>query len=58
MGYSLEKRQLRWKLLFVPFYFTFMNVCALAGLVRYLRGNQSGTWEKVRRAGEVALKPE
>lgn len=58
MGYSLEKRQLRWKLLFVPFYFTFMNVCALAGLVRYLRGNQSGTWEKVRRAGEVALKPD
>lgn len=57
-GYLLETKQLRWKLLFVPFYFTFMNVCALAGLVRYLRGNQSGAWEKVRRAGEVALKPE
>ncbi|WP_128547086.1 glycosyltransferase family 2 protein [Larkinella soli] len=56
VGYGLEKKQLRWKLLFVPFYFTFMNVCALAGLVRYLRGNQSGTWEKVRRAGEVELK--
>jgi cellulose synthase/poly-beta-1,6-N-acetylglucosamine synthase-like glycosyltransferase len=53
VGYLLEKRQLRWKLLFVPFYFTFMNVCALAGLVRYLRGNQSGTWEKVRRADTV-----
>ncbi|GAB3886512.1 glycosyltransferase family 2 protein [Spirosoma agri] len=53
LGYILEKRQLRWKLVFVPFYFTFMNVCALAGLVRYLRGNQSGTWEKVRRANAV-----
>ncbi|WP_138993894.1 glycosyltransferase family 2 protein [Larkinella sp. C7] len=53
VGYRLEKKNLRWKLLFVPFYFTFMNVCALAGLVRYLKGNQSGTWEKVRRAGEV-----
>lgn len=53
LGYGLEKRQLRWKLLFIPFYFTFMNACALAGLVRYLRGNQSGTWEKVRRAGAV-----
>ncbi|MCK8490388.1 glycosyltransferase family 2 protein [Spirosoma sp. RP8] len=53
LGYVLEKRQLRWKAVFVPFYFTFMNVCALAGLVRYLRGNQSGTWEKVRRANAV-----
>jgi cellulose synthase/poly-beta-1,6-N-acetylglucosamine synthase-like glycosyltransferase len=56
VGYQLEQRRLRWKLLFVPFYFTFMNVCALAGLVRYLRGKQSGTWEKVRRADEVVLK--
>ncbi|WP_234733463.1 glycosyltransferase family 2 protein [Tellurirhabdus bombi] len=55
-GYLLEKKQLRWKALFVPFYFTFMNVCALAGLVRYLRGAQSGTWEKVRRADDVTLK--
>jgi cellulose synthase/poly-beta-1,6-N-acetylglucosamine synthase-like glycosyltransferase len=53
LGYLLEKRQLRLKAVFVPFYFTFMNVCALAGLVRYLRGNQSGTWEKVRRASAV-----
>ncbi|CAN5386450.1 glycosyltransferase family 2 protein [soil metagenome] len=53
LGYILEKRQLRWKAVFVPFYFTFMNVCALAGLVRYLRGNQSGTWEKARRADAV-----
>lgn len=53
LGYTLEKRQIRWKAAFVPFYFTFMNICALAGLVRYLRGNQSGTWEKVRRANSV-----
>ncbi|MDF7821631.1 glycosyltransferase family 2 protein [Runella sp. MFBS21] len=56
VGYQLEQRQLRWKLLFVPFYFTFMNVCALAGLVRYLRGKQSGAWEKVRRAEGITLK--
>ncbi|MBN8821480.1 MULTISPECIES: glycosyltransferase family 2 protein [unclassified Spirosoma] len=53
LGYTLEKRQIRLKAAFVPFYFTFMNICALAGLVRYLRGNQSGTWEKVRRANAV-----
>ncbi len=56
VGYQLEQRRLRLKILFVPFYFTFMNVCALAGLVRYLRGKQSGTWEKVRRADEVLLR--
>lgn len=55
LGYLLEKRQLRWKAAFVPFYFTFMNVSALKGLVRYLRGNQSGAWEKVRRANEAVI---
>lgn len=52
-GYILEKRQLRLKAVFVPFYFTFMNGCALAGWVRYLRGKQSGTWEQVRRAKPI-----
>ena len=53
IGYLLEKQQRRSKVAFVPFYFTFMNFCALAGLLRYLRGNQSGTWERVRRAKAV-----
>ncbi|GAA4409722.1 glycosyltransferase family 2 protein [Nibrella viscosa] len=55
IGYWLENKQMRWKLFFVPFYFTFMNVCAIAGLVRYLRGKQSGAWEKVRRADSVPI---
>lgn len=53
LGYLLEQKQIRRKILFIPFYFSFMNACAIAGLVRYLRGNQSGTWEKVRRANAV-----
>lgn len=50
VGYVLENRQTRWKLTFVPFYFVFMNVCVLAGFVRYQRGGLSGKWEKSRRA--------
>lgn len=56
LGYRLEHRQIRVKALFVPFYFTFMNVCAILGFLRYWRGNTSGIWEKARRADEVELK--
>ena len=50
LGYYLEDRRIRIKLLFVPYYFSFMNVCALLGYQRYRRGNDTGIWEKVRRA--------
>lgn len=50
LGYYLEDRQIRVKMLFVPYYFSFMNGCALLGYVRYRRGNDNGIWEKVRRA--------
>ncbi len=49
-GYYLESRKIRVKLLFVPFYFTFMNYCAIQGYLRYKRGIGSGIWEKVNRA--------
>jgi hypothetical protein len=46
----LERRQLRFKLLFVPFYFVFMNVAAIQGAWRYVRKNQSQAWVRARRA--------
>ncbi|RYC72123.1 glycosyltransferase family 2 protein [Spirosoma sordidisoli] len=55
LGYRLEHRQLRVKVLFVPFYFTFMNGCAILGFQRYWRGNTSGIWEKARRANDLQL---
>lgn len=58
LGYRLEHRRLRVKALFVPFYFTFMNVCAILGFLRYWRGNPSGVWEKARRADDVELQTE
>ncbi|GAB3280980.1 glycosyltransferase family 2 protein [Larkinella harenae] len=50
LGYGLEARQLRIKGLFIPYYFAFMNWCALLGYVQYQKGIQSGLWEKAKRA--------
>jgi hypothetical protein len=50
LGWMLEKRQVRFKLLFVPFYFLFMNYSVLRGLWRYIAGSQSTIWEKAQRS--------
>ena len=50
-GWRLETRRLRWKPLFVPFYFTLMNLAVFAGMARFARGQQDVRWERARRAG-------
>ena len=50
IGYVLENKKIRVKLLFVPFYFCFMNYCAIRGYFKYRSGVASGIWEKVKRA--------
>lgn len=37
------------RLVYVPFYFTAMNLAAFAGLVRFLRGRQGVLWSKAAR---------
>lgn len=49
-GWHLQNRGIRWKAFYIPFYFVFLNVAALLGAYRYLRGRQPVTWEKVQRA--------
>ncbi|WP_158856546.1 glycosyltransferase family 2 protein [Lunatibacter salilacus] len=49
VGYFLENRQIRLKILFVPYYFCVMNYAVIAGLFRFLKGGQKGTWEKAKR---------
>jgi len=48
-GNYFQKRQIKIKALFIPFYFTFMNVSVYQGLIRYLKGNQSVLWERAAR---------
>lgn len=49
LGWFLEHRALRLKLLFVPYYFFIMNLSVFLGLARYLRGRQSVNWERAAR---------
>jgi hypothetical protein len=49
LGYLLEKRKIRLKLLFIPYYFCMMNYAVYAGFRRYLKGSQSVLWEKAAR---------
>jgi biofilm PGA synthesis N-glycosyltransferase PgaC len=49
LGFVLEKRQLRVKVLFIPYYFCVMNYAVLAGIIRYFTKKQSSVWEKAKR---------
>ncbi|MEO1051435.1 MAG: glycosyltransferase family 2 protein [Bacteroidota bacterium] len=50
IGYRLQKRDIKVKVLFVPFYFSMMNWAVYLGFRKYLLGNQSVVWEKAKRA--------
>ncbi len=49
VGYILENKKIRFKPVFVPYYFCVMNYAALAGLKRFLSGKQQGAWDKAKR---------
>lgn len=48
-GWVLERRKIKIKALFVPYYFCMMNYAVLAGIRRYFKGTQSAAWEKAKR---------
>lgn len=49
IGYTLENRKIRFKPVFVPYYFCVMNYAIIAGLKKYLSGKQQATWDKAQR---------
>jgi biofilm PGA synthesis N-glycosyltransferase PgaC len=49
LGWLMERRAIRIKALFVPYYFCVMNYAVLAGIIRYAQKNQSAAWEKSKR---------
>jgi len=49
LGLVFEKRELRLKIFFIPFYFCVMNYAVIAGIKRYLWKQQSAVWEKASR---------
>jgi cellulose synthase/poly-beta-1,6-N-acetylglucosamine synthase-like glycosyltransferase len=50
VGWYFENRKLRFKMLFVPYYFVSINYAAVRGIFRYFKGSQSVNWEKAKRA--------
>ena len=48
-GLILEKRELRLKIFFIPYYFCVMNYAVILGIKRYLWKQQSAVWEKAER---------
>jgi poly-beta-1,6-N-acetyl-D-glucosamine synthase len=51
-GWLLERRKMKIKAFFVPYYFCVMNYAQYAGFRRIIRGQQSVLWERAKRVGE------
>jgi cellulose synthase/poly-beta-1,6-N-acetylglucosamine synthase-like glycosyltransferase len=49
LGWYLENRSIKIKLLFIPYYFFIMNLSVFLGLKRYLKGTQTVNWERAKR---------
>lgn len=49
-GWVLENQKIKFKPLFVPYYFFVMNFSVYLGLIRYLKGSQTVLWDKAKRS--------
>ena len=50
IGWILENRSIKVKILFIPYYFFIMNYAVYLGFFRYIKGKQSVNWERAKRA--------
>jgi poly-beta-1,6-N-acetyl-D-glucosamine synthase len=48
-GWMLERREIKVKVLFIPYYFCMMNYAVVRGIFRYMAGAQSAAWDKAQR---------
>ncbi|WP_448700105.1 glycosyltransferase family 2 protein [Mucilaginibacter sp. AW1-3] len=49
LGWMMETRKIRIKILFIPYYFCVMNYAIFAGIIRYFRKTQNAAWDKAQR---------
>lgn len=50
VGWFLEKRKLKFKVFFIPYYFCMMNYAVYMGFFRIISGKQTVLWERAKRA--------
>lgn len=48
-GWFMEAKEIRIKILFIPYYFCLMNYAVIAGIIRYMFTTQTGVWDKAKR---------
>ncbi len=49
LGWLFEKRRIKIKLFFIPYYFCLMNYAVIAGMIRFVFMEQTVLWEKAKR---------
>lgn len=49
IGWQFEKKEIKVKTFFIPFYFCVMNYAVIRGIGRYYAKSQSASWEKAER---------
>ena len=49
LGWVLENKKIKFKLLFIPYYFFIMNYAVYMGFGRYIKKSQSVNWERAKR---------
>lgn len=49
MGLIFERKNIKIKAFFIPYYFCLMNYAVVAGMLRYYRKKQSAAWERSKR---------
>ena len=50
LGWVLENKKLKVKILFIPYYFFIMNYAVFMGFGRFIKKSQSINWERAKRA--------
>ena len=51
LGWYLENKNIKVKILYIPYYFFIMNYAVWMGVKRYFKGQQSVNWERAKRGG-------
>lgn len=57
VGFIVERRNLKLKVVFVPYYFCVMNYSVIAGIFRFMKNEQKVVWEKAERRKNLDSKP-
>lgn len=52
-GYVCSKREIRYKILFIPYYFLFMNLNVFRAYPYLIKKDRTGIWEKVKRRSDT-----